>query len=78
MPLLGRVLLGGFAIFMVWSLCRAIRDGVIFIDGVPCNGKEQPTRFAGMAALDVIGIVAFSWLAAGSSVTSFWHLLASE
>ena len=76
MPLLVRLLLGGLAIFMVFSLWRAARRGVIFIDGVPCNGAQQPMRFAGTAALDAIGIVAFSWLAAGPSMVSLWRLLA--
>jgi hypothetical protein len=78
MTLPGRVLLGGLVVFLVWNLFRAVRDGVIFSDGVPCDANAQPVRFAEMAALDVIGIVAFSWLAAGDSVTTFWRLLASN
>jgi hypothetical protein len=77
MTLPGRVLLGGLAVFLIWNLFRAVRDGVIFSDGVPCNASAQPRRFAEMAALDVIGIVAFSWLAAGDAVIAFWRLLTS-
>ncbi len=76
MPLAGRVILGGLAIFMAWRLIRAVRDGVIFSDGVPCDGNEQPMLFAGMAALDVIGIVVFTWLAAGHGAAGFGRLLA--
>jgi hypothetical protein len=64
-------------VFLAWNLFRAVRDGVIFSDGVPCDASAQPVRFAEMAALDVIGIVAFSWLAAGDSATAFWRLLVS-
>jgi hypothetical protein len=78
MPLTGRVLLGCLAIFLAVSLFRACRNRVIFSDGVPCDGNRQPMRFAELALLDVIGIVAFTWLAAGHGVTGLWRLLAAH
>jgi hypothetical protein len=64
-------MLGCLAIFMVLNLLRAFRNRVIFSDGVPCDGSEQPMRFAELAALDVIGIVVFTWLAFGHKLVGF-------
>lgn len=71
MPLTGRVLLGCLAVFMAVSLLRAFRNRVIFSDGIPCDGKAQPMRFAELAALDMIGIAVFTWLAAGHGIAGF-------
>jgi hypothetical protein len=58
------LMMGGFAAFIMWTLVRALRDGVIFSDGIGCDIHQQPTKFASTAVLHGTGALLFSWLAA--------------
>jgi hypothetical protein len=57
-------MMGGFAAFVMWSLVRALRDGVIFSDGIGYDIHQQPTKFASTAGLHGTGALLFVWLAA--------------
>ena len=63
----GRIVVGAFALFIVWTLVRALRRGTIFSRGTPYDINEQPMMFAFVAASHVIVILFFGWLAAGGS-----------
>ena len=56
--------MGAFAAFIVWTLVRAVRDGVVFSDGIGYNIHEQPTKFASTVALHGTGALLFASLAA--------------
>ena len=58
------LMMGGFAAFIMLTLVRALRDGVIFSDGIGYDIHQQPTKFASTAALHGTGALLFSWLAA--------------
>jgi len=60
MPPVAGLMMGGFAAFIMLTLVRALRDGVIFSDDI----RQQPTKFASTAALHGTGALLFAWLAA--------------
>ena len=59
------LMMGGFAAYIVWTLVRALRQGVIFSDGVGYDVDGQPVKFASTAAMHGVGALLFAWLAAG-------------
>jgi hypothetical protein len=65
MPPVAGLLMGAFAAFIAWTLVRALRDGVIFSDGIGYDIDEQPIEFASTAAIHGVGALLFAWLAAG-------------
>jgi hypothetical protein len=65
MPPVAGLLMGAFAAFIAWTLVRALRDGVIFSDGIGYDIDEQPIEFASTAAIHGVGVLLFAWLAAG-------------
>jgi hypothetical protein len=75
MPVIGSVLMGAFAAFIMWTLVRAMRNGVIFSDGVPYDIHEQPRKFASMAAIHGGGAALFAWLALSGGIAKLWPLM---
>jgi hypothetical protein len=71
MPLVGSMMLGAFAAFIVWTLVRALRNGTIFSDGVAYRVGEQPRMFASTVAVHGLGALLFGWLAVGDVITGF-------
>jgi hypothetical protein len=72
----GRIVVGAFALFIVWTLVRALRRGTIFSRGTGYDINERPMMFAFVAASHVIVILFFGWLAAGGDIAGFWRLVA--
>jgi hypothetical protein len=68
------LMMGGFAAYIVWTLVRALRDGIIFSDGIGYDINEQPTKFASTVVLHGTGAVLFAWLAAGG-IANFYRLI---
>lgn len=78
MPPVGSFMLGAFAVFIAWTLVRALQSGTIFSDGVPCNANEQPMEFASVAAIHCGGAVLFAWLAASDGIPVLWRLVGAQ
>ena len=78
MPLVASVMLGAFAVFMTWTLVRALRNGIIFSDGVPYDVRERPRMFASTAAIHGSGALLFAWLAVHGEVAGFWSLIGTH
>jgi hypothetical protein len=74
MPAVGSFMMGGFAAFIVWTLVRALRNGVIFSDGVGYDLAQQPRQFTSMAVVHGVGALLFAWLAAGGAAHA-WRLI---
>jgi hypothetical protein len=72
----GRIVVGVFAVFILWTLVRALRSGTIFSRGVAYDTNERPMMFAFAAAAQVIIICFFGWLAAGGDIAAFWRFAA--
>ena len=68
------LMMGAFAAYIVWTLVRAMRDGVIFSDGIGYELDAQPVTFASTAAIHGVGVLLFAWLAAGG-VADFYRLI---
>ena len=64
MPPVAGLMMGAFAAFITWTLVRALRDGVIFSDGIGYDIHQQPKKFASTLALHGAGAFLFAWLAA--------------
>jgi hypothetical protein len=64
MPPVAGLMMGGFAAFVMWTLARALRDGVIFSDGIGYDIHEQPGKFTSTVALHGTGALLFACLAA--------------
>jgi len=75
MPLIGSFMLGAFAVFIARTLVRALRNGVIFSDGVPYDIHVQPRKFASTAAIHGGGAVLFAWLALSGGIARLWPLM---
>jgi hypothetical protein len=65
--LVASLMMGAFAVFVMWTLVRALRSGIIFCDGVPYDFNERPRMFASMAAIHCGGVLLFVWLRAAAS-----------
>jgi len=76
MPPVAGLMLGAFAGFIMWTLVRAVRDGVIFSDGIAYDINEQPMKFASTAAMHGMGALLFAWLAAGGIAHLYRLILA--
>jgi len=63
--------LGAFAVFIMRTLVRALRNGVIFSDGVAYDARVQPVKFASTAAIHGSGVLLFAWLAVGGDIAGF-------
>jgi hypothetical protein len=72
----GRIVVGALALFILWTLLRALRSGTIFSRGTAYDTNEQPMMFAVVAASHFIAILFFGWLAAGGDIAGFWRLVA--
>ena len=75
MPPVAGLMMGAFAAFIMWTLVRALRDGVIFSDGIGYDIDEQPMKFASTVAMHGIGAMLFAWLAAGGVANLFRLIL---
>jgi len=64
MPPVAGLMMGAFAAFIMWTLVRALRDGVIFSDGIGYDIHQQPKKFASTVALHGTGAFLFTLLAA--------------
>jgi hypothetical protein len=71
-------MMGAFALYIVWTLVRALRNGIIFSDGVPYNANERPMMFASMAAVHGGGALLFAGLAADGGIPGLWQLIGSH
>jgi hypothetical protein len=69
------LMMGGFAVYIVWTLVRALRERIIFSDGIGYDLDEQPTKFASTAAMHAVGALLFAWLAAGGVANLFRLIL---
>jgi hypothetical protein len=65
------LMMGAFAGYIVWTLVRALRDRIIFSDGIGYDLDEQPMKFASTAAMHGVGALLFAWLAAGGIANVF-------
>ena len=61
-------LMGAFAVFIMATLVRALRNGIIFSDGIAYSAKERPGMFASTAAIHCGGAFLFAWLAASGGI----------
>ena len=68
-------MMGAFAVFIMWTLVRALRSGIIFCDGVPYDFNQRPRMFASMAAIHYGGVLLFVWLAASGGIAKLWPLM---
>jgi hypothetical protein len=75
MPPVAGLLMGAFAAFIAWTLVRALRDGVIFSDGIGYDIHEQPTKFASTVLLHGTGALLFAWLAAHNHIAVLYSLV---
>jgi hypothetical protein len=78
MPPVASFMLGAFAVFMMRTLVRALRNGIIFSDGVPYNFKERPSMFASTAAIHGSGALLFAWLAVNGHIAGLWSLIGTH
>ena len=62
---IGRVAMAGFAIFVVWTLLRAGRRGVIYSGGWSFDVNERPMLYALCCLAHVLLVAMFLGLAAG-------------
>jgi hypothetical protein len=69
------LMMGAFAVYIVWTLVRALRQGIIFSDGIGYDIDEQPMKFASTVAMHGIGAMLFAWLAAGGVANLFRLIL---
>jgi hypothetical protein len=67
----GRIVLGALAAFIVWTLVRAFRRGVIYSSGYSFALDDRPMLFTLAAIVHAFGAVFFAYLAAGYQMAGF-------
>jgi hypothetical protein len=61
----GRIILGALAVFILWTLVRAFRRGVIYSDGYGFSLDESPMLFTITIIVHALGALFFAYLSAG-------------
>jgi hypothetical protein len=67
----GRMILGALAAFIVWTLVRAFRRGVIYSRGYSFDLDDSPMLFTLAAIVHAFGALFFAYLAAGYEMAGF-------
>ena len=70
----GRLVMGGLAVFVVWTLVRAARTGVIYSEYRGFDINEQPTLYALAYVVHLAIVVAALGMAAGYTLDEEKHL----
>jgi hypothetical protein len=71
MPIEARVVMGGLAVFIAWTMARAVRSGQIFSRGIGYTADDQPVIYA-LGLLSHAGIAVFClYIAAGNALPEF-------
>ena len=71
MPLSARALTACLAVFIVWTMVRGFREGVVYDEGQAIEEDQSPMMFAVSMAVRGGFVVFFLWLAAGYDSASF-------
>jgi hypothetical protein len=75
MPLYGRAIMGALALFVAWTLVRAMTSGTVFSQGRAYSFDDSPMMATALVATHGVLVVYCLWLAAGYDTASFLHLL---
>jgi fatty acid desaturase len=70
-----RVILACLALFIIWTLVRAARSGIVYSRGVSFNAEQSPMLFALVVLCHAGGVVFFLALAAGFTLTEIKHFV---
>jgi hypothetical protein len=72
----GRIILGALAVFLLWSLIRAFRRGVIkSTSGYSFTLDDSPMLFTLVAIVHAGGALFFAYIAAGHDAAGFTRWL---
>lgn len=70
---IGRLVMGGLAVFVAWTIFRALRSGTIYSENMAFSLDENPLVF-GLGIVVHAGIVVFcSAMAAGYTAPQIWQ-----
>lgn len=72
---IGRAIAALLAAFVVWTLVRAFRRGVISDDMWTYSLDDNPMLFTIAAVAHGLGVAFLVFIAAGNDPASFWHLV---
>ena len=61
----GRIILGALAVFILWTLVRAFRSGVVYSRGYSFSLDESPMLFTIAIIVHALGALFFAYLSAG-------------
>ncbi len=61
----GRIICGALAVFILWTLVRALRSGVIYSEGYGFSLDESPMLFTLAAIVHAGGALFLAYLSAG-------------
>ena len=75
MPPASRIILAALAAFILWTLARAFRRGVIYSSGYSFALDDSPMLFTLAAIVHAFGALFFAYLAAGYELAGFARLL---
>src|SRR5262245_29012993 len=70
-----RVFMAALALFILWTMVRALRTGTIYSEGDGYGLDDRPVMFSLTFAVHAVGLAFFVWLAAGYDAPSFLRLL---
>jgi hypothetical protein len=71
MPVYGRIIMGCLAIFVAWTMLRAMHSGTIFTRGQACEETAHPAMFIVIMIVHGFIVMFCLWLAAGYTPDSF-------
>jgi hypothetical protein len=75
MPPFARIIFGALAVFVIWTIIRAIRSGSVFTRGIEFNIDEQPFVYSLALGFHLLIAAFLVWCAAGYDPGVFFRAL---
>lgn len=75
---IGRTIAALVAVFVLGTLVRAFRQGVIYDDMYSFNLDESPMMFSFAVIAHALGAAFLLFIAAGYDQAAFWHAVAGD
>ena len=75
MPIYGRVVMGVLAVFVLWTVQRAWRSGVLYSRGTPYVLDDNPTMYTIGVVVHIAMAIYCAALAAGFTNAELWQFL---
>ena len=71
---ISRAILAALAVFVAWTIVRALRSGRIYSEGWSFDMNESPVLFGAAVVSHLVCVGLLTWVAAGYTLPELWVL----